>query len=392
MNKLIVQNGTILTEEAALSGFEMLCIDGKIAAIAPTGTLNTQDAQILDATGKIISPGFIDMHIHGTLGHLVDNGKKALEELSVALPQYGVTSYLPTVLPCPDEIGLLKELVSVKSQGSEILGFFFEGHYLKLSGAISGLVADYSEKRLFALLEAAQGNRMIFGVSPEIKEMETLIPHMVKQGGNAFITHTHATADQTTLAIELGARHATHFYNVFPYIGDREGGVRGCGTVEAVLADERTTVDFILDGEHVQPIAVKMALTCKGPDKVCLVTDANTSAGLPEGFYAKGISGKDFIVEYPGGPARMTDENGKPGGLAGSGLTMDKAVRNAVAMLGVSLPQAVRMASANPARVLGIGDHKGRLAQGYDADFILLDESLHVDSCYISATEKYTKK
>ncbi len=136
-------------------------------------------------------------------------------------------------------------------------------------------------------------------------------------------------------------------------------------------------MDFILDSEHVDPIAVKMALACKGPDKVCLITDASVGAGNPPGVY-KGIGDMEVRFAYEGAPARGTVNSPCPGGLAGSGLTMDRALRNAVKLLDVSISQACRMASLNPAAVLGLEKTHGRIEEGYNASMVLLDEDLYL--------------
>ncbi len=204
---------------------------------------------------------------------------------------------------------------------------------------------------------------------------------MAANGEPVFITHTRADAARTRAAIEAGARHATHFYDVFYPPEEVDMGVRPCGAAEAILADPRTTVDFILDGEHVDLTIVRLALRCMGPEGVCLITDANVGAGLPPGRYRFGKDEVEF--KYPGGPARLTETSEYPGCLAGSGLTMDRAVRNAVEMLEIDLPPAIRMASGNPAKVLGLADSKGLLAEGYDADLVLLDSNLQVKQTWV---------
>jgi len=176
---------------------------------------------------------------------------------------------------------------------------------------------------------------------------------------------------------------------VFPYPGEIEPGVRSCGAVEVILADERVSVDFILDGEHVDPMAVKMALQCKGPDKVCLITDANIGAGSKPGKYMVGEAEVEFA--YPGGPARMTENSSYPGNLAGSGLTMDLAVRNAIKMLDVDLPLAIKMVSSNPAKVLGVDRSKGQIKAGFDADLVLLNSSLEVEQTFVAGKCCYKK-
>ena len=384
MNDLIIRNARVVTEESVLPSSTLVCREGRFIDNAD----EQPDGQVYDARGRYLVPGYIDLHMHGVLGRLVDSGKAALEEICRVLPRYGVTGFLPSVTPCADDPALLRDLAAARSDGSEILGFFLEGHYLKLSGAIRDIPTDYSSSRVRALREAAEPFGIVFGVSPEIPELAELFPIMVESGFSAFITHTEANVEQTILAIGLGARHATHFYDVFPYPGEQEPGVRGCGAVEAVLANPRVTVDFILDGEHVAPVAVKMALAAKGPGGVCLITDSNICAGLPPGTYG-GLGEDEIVMHYPGGPARMSEKTREPGGLAGSGLTMDLAVRNAVRLLGISLPRAVRMASLNPAAVLGLQNRKGRITPGFDADFALLDENLAVNACFVAGKKVF---
>ena len=383
METLLIKNARIVNEET-VSPASVFCHDGRFSAAA----CGCRAVYEYDADGQYLVPGFIDLHIHGVLGKLADTCKSSLKDICSLLPQFGVTGFLAALTPCADDIALLQELSSIQSCGSGILGFFLEGHYLKLSGAIKDIKKDYSAQRVHELIKAAQPYRLVFGVSPEIQELIPLLPIMAESGYPAFITHTCANYNETAHAISLGARHATHFYNVFPYPGDKEPGVRGLGAVEAILADPSVTVDFILDGEHVEPAVVKMAINCKGIGSVSLITDANSCAGLPPGTY-KGLGGEEIVVGYTGGPARMSETSWEPGGLTGSGLTMDRAVRNAVRMLGLDLPQAVRMASLNPAAVLGLQDRKGRIAPGYDADFSILNDDLEIQACFVAGKKVY---
>jgi N-acetylglucosamine-6-phosphate deacetylase len=290
---------------------------------------------------------------------------------------------------------LLAELSGAEPTGADILGFFLEGHFLALTGAIRNMKPVHSLARVEALKKALGNRKGIFGISPEIPGICSLLPLICEGGVPAFITHTKASYDETEKAIAAGARHGTHFYDVFPYPGEQEPGVRGCGAVEAIMAQPEVSVDFILDGEHVHPGVVKMALACKGLDKVCLMTDANLNAGMAPGVY-QGIGGTEIVMKYPGGPAREYFpspgclEEGQTlgglsstGGLTGSGLTMDLALKNAVKLLGLSLPDAAALCSANPARVLGLEHERGRIEKGFLADFSLLDKDLNVTACYI---------
>ena len=394
----ILRNVSVITQNEVLKNCSVVCSAGKIHRVIPAGESHVPQngTNIVDGGGMFLAPGFIDLHIHGSYDKLVDRGRQDLEELCRILPRYGVTGFLPTVTPFAQEekdIASLNELARIDVRGSAVLGFFLEGHFLALTGAISHIPANRSVERINSLKAAMKPYKAVFGISPEVEGIVDLIPHMVDGGYTPFITHTMADVEQTKAAIQAGARHATHFYDVFPYPGEKDGGVRTCGAVEAILANRSVSVDFILDGEHVHPVAVEMALVCKGNQKVCLITDANINAGLPPGRYM-GIGDREISVAYEGAPARMVNSyhpGKKPGGLAGSGLTMDRAVRNAIALLGVSLPQAVAMASSNPARVLGLHDSKGSLAEGYDADMVLLDQDLQVHSCWVKGEKVFTR-
>jgi N-acetylglucosamine-6-phosphate deacetylase len=339
---------------------------------------------IIDLEKKYIVPGFIDLHIHGIHSYLIDNGPEDFREICRVLPRYGVTSFLPTVAPRPkgEDVKFLDRLARTVTEGSNILGFHLEGPFLKISGSLtSEAVSGADTSRVEALIKAVKPFRTIFSISPDVQGIENLIPLMARDNTPVFITHTAANVEQTRRAIELGARHATHFYDVFPCPSVADPGVRPCGAVEAILADDRVSVDFILDGVHVDPIAIKMALVSKrqGPGTVCLITDANVGAGLGTGRFVFGGSG-EIEFAYKGAPARLVKDNT----LAGSGLTMDQALRNAVKFLDLSLPEAVSLLSANPAKVLGLEKSKGSLQPGYDADFTVLNDELEIEQTWIN--------
>ena len=350
------------------------------------------DGDVIDLGDHYVLPGFIDLHIHGIHTSLVDNGPNALTEICKMLPRYGVTGFLPTVAPRRkgEDVEFLSKLVKTRTEGAEKLGFHLEGPFLKITGSLtSEAISGSDTSRVKALIEAAKPYKAVFSISPDVEGIEQLIPLMAENETPVFMTHTAANVAETQRAIELGARHATHFYDVFPCPDVTEPGVRPCGAVEAILADERVSVDFILDGVHVDPVAVKMALVSKlrGPGCVCLITDANVGAGLNPGRFVFGGSG-EIEFAYRGAPARLLKDNT----LAGSGLTMDQALRNAVKWLDMDLVEASQLLSLNPARVLGIDDKKGKLAVGYDADFVVLDEKLEVLQTWINGKCFFERK
>jgi len=380
----------IVLTDKILTNHCLVISNGKIKEISPN--ISHNNIKAVDGQGNYLCPGFIDLHIHGVHNELIDNGAENLSKICEILPKYGVTSFLPTVCPLPKgkDAEFLRTLSQTKSNGAQILGFHLEGPFLSLTGALPPeALGNTDAQRVNDLIEAAKPYKAIFSISPEFENITDLIPIMAKNNTPVFITHTKANVGQTQKAIEKGACHATHFYDVFYHPDETDLGVRPCGAVEAILADDRVSVDFILDGEHVDPAAVKMALNCKGRDKVCLITDANIGAGHQPGKYRFGKEEVQF--KCFGSPARGTENSRYPGCLYGSGLTMNKAIKNATEMLGVDLPLAVKMASDNPARVLRI-KNKGAIKEGYDADFVIFDKGFNVLKTFINGNCCYNKQ
>jgi N-acetylglucosamine-6-phosphate deacetylase len=387
MPRTIITNCRVIADLGILEGCSVALENRTISSIFPAEKqLILPGDMVVDGDGDYLSPGYIDLHIHGLHRYKVDSGAEDVRAMAGLLPRYGVTGFLPTVLPRPKgpDAAFIASMSQLRPEGAEILGFHLEGPFLALPGAIPPEALGKADPdRVTGLIEAALPYLAIFSVSPDFEGILDLIPIMAANGVPVFITHTRASVEQTLEAIEAGARHATHFFDVFPLPAERDPGVRPCGAVEALLADPRVTVDFILDGEHVHPIAVKLAMKCKGTSGVCLITDSNLGAGLPPGErYC--FAGYNVLHHYEGGPARMAEDSPLPGALAGSGLTMDRAVRNAIKMLGIDLPAATRMASSNPAGVLGLAGRKGKIAPGYDADVLLLDSELNVRQTWVS--------
>jgi N-acetylglucosamine-6-phosphate deacetylase len=386
MTRTVIQHATVVFPDREAQDYSVLLQDGRISRVGPSEDLRSEAAdERIELGGDYLTPGFIDLHIHGTGTFSVDDGPDALAGLCRLLPKYGVSGFLPTVAPRPkgEDASFLSSLAGTASAGARILGFHLEGPFLALTGALpKEALGTPDPDRVESLIEASRPYPAIFSISPDFDGILDLIPIMARGGTPVFITHTGATVEETVAAIEAGARHATHFYDVFPVPPERDPGVRPSGAVEAILADPRVTVDFILDGEHVHPAACRMALACKGVEGVALITDAVPGAGLPPGRTYR-FSDYEVTFAYAGAPARMTESGLIPGALAGSGLTMDGAVRNAVRFLNLSLPDAVALAGATPARILGLDGRKGRIAEGYDADLVRLGPDLKVRQCWI---------
>lgn len=377
MSEFQIHNANIVLPDRILENHCIIISDGKIKNISKDSQSNFES---IDGKNNYLCPGFIDLHIHGMHEYLIDNGVDDIKNICKILPRYGVTGFLPTVCPLPKgrDSQFLKTLSQHNSTATKIYGFHLEGPFLTITGALPPEALGNADiQRVQALVDSAKPYKAIFSISPDFENITDLLPYMSKGSTPVFITHTKADVKQAQAAINAGACHATHFYDVFYHPEMTDPGVRPCGAVEAILADENTSVDFILDGEHVDPVAVKMALKCKGPDKVCLITDSNIGAGNKPGVYQFGKEKVKF--SYPGAPARFIKNNT----LAGSGLTMNKAVRNAVKLLDVDLPQAVRMASTNPAKVLKL-ENTGSIKVDHQADLVLINENFEVLQTWIN--------
>ena len=389
MPDMIIYNATVFHEGKFLHNSGIAVENGKIIHIDSTEKILQIDAEKrIDLAGEILAPGYIDLHTHGLLTYLIDKGKEDLEKMSANLPKFGTTSFLPTIIPHPaeEEISFLHDVAQAKAPGAEYLGFFSEGPFLAKTGAINpDALMDKTPERVLKIKNALKPYRVIFAISPEIPNLAAVMANMDQP---IFITHTQAGVEDSLNAVALGANHATHFYDVFHSPEETDPGVRPCGAVEVVLQNPEVSVDFILDGEHVAPIAVKLALTCKSIDKVCLITDSNIGAGLPPGRHT-GIGSDEVEFAYPGGPARGTENSHAPGGLFGSGLTMDRAVKNVVKLRVGTAEEALTMASSTPAKILGVYGKKGDIAAGFDADFLHLDRDLNVKRTWVKGTLRF---
>jgi N-acetylglucosamine-6-phosphate deacetylase len=349
----------------------MLLRQGRIAAIDPRELPDS--CPRIDGGGRLMTPGLIDLHIHGMEHFLFERSVDELLRGVERLAAYGVTTVLPTLYRClgPEGVARVGELASAlgRCESVRVPGFHLEGPFLKLAGA-GGLTLDGDVPHLDALLEAADGKVSAMSISPDTVGIIPVIERLRGAGIKAFMTHTQAGVDDTVAAIRAGATHATHFYDVFYPPPEREPGARPVGCVETVLAESGVTVDFIADGVHVDPMAIRMALAVKGVEGVTLITDANLGAGLPPQVLDPGwgfdlrIDDRTARIEAPG--------TAKHGGLAGSTLTLPRAVANAMRWLDRSDAEVWSMASRSPARAMGWSG-RGQLRPGFDADLVLWD-------------------
>lgn len=373
----LFRNVNIVKENTVEKG-EVLVRDGKIAEVAPT--IETPlETEIVDGGGRYLSPGFIDLHVHGGGGYSAMGGKDAVVKMCEAHARYGTTSILPTTLAAPIE-QLKTAIDGIKAAQTatdrvNILGAHLEGPFLspKMCGAQSPeniLVPD--EWDYEDLLSYWDGIRMM-GAAPETAGGMALGKAMQKHGIVASIAHSAGDYDVAEEAFQNGYSDVTHLYNACTSC-HKIGVFRYAGTVEAALCNDNVTTQVIADLRHQPAGVLKLIYKCKGPDRMYLITDGLEYAALDmeEGQVFTQENG--MAVVYEDGVMKLADRSC----LAGSVATCDKLVRNMYREIGLPLPICVKMASLTPARVIGIGDKKGKIEPGYDADLLLFDDNVNV--------------
>ncbi|MGE5560363.1 MAG: N-acetylglucosamine-6-phosphate deacetylase [Chloroflexota bacterium] len=370
MDQLLIKDGRIVAPAGIIARGWVSLAAGKIAAIgsgdAPAAV--ARGATVVDASGLTVCPGFIDLHVHGGGGGHAHGGSPASILRMVGFhARHGTTGMLVTT-----GAALHGELLAAiraacdaaaSPDGGNILGVHLEGPYLspKYKGAQpERFIRPAALTELQQLLQVCPGFVRLVTLAPEVPGGLAAVDYLRRQGVIVAMGHTDATYDQAEQAIAAGVSHAAHMFSAMRPFHHREAGVVG-----AALLDQRVTAELICDNIHVRPEAARILLTMKGSAGICLVTDAIAAAGQADG--PAELFGEPITVA--GGAARLPD-----GTLAGSTLTLDRAVGNLVRSAGVSLSDAVRMASSNPARVLGLADRKGELSAGFDADIVLLDD------------------
>lgn len=372
MGRAILRGGRIFTGRAFVDGGAALIDGSRIKAVYDRSDqcAARPDDDVRDIDGMIAAPGFVDIHIHGAMGCDAMNGTyDAIDTIARAVASRGTTSFLVTTTTASIDdtyhaIVAAGRAMKRGTSGAQVLGVHMEGPFINT-------VHKGAQMASFILPPSMDAYRSMTGEYGYIVKRVTLAPEM--EGAlqisrylhkNSILVsagHTGASYDEMRRAYDAGVTHATHLFNGMNPIHHREPGVPG-----TALTQDGWTVEVIADTVHLHPAILKMAWLCKGADRCALVSDAMEATLMGDGVYELG--GQKVIVRD--GQARL-----EAGNLAGSTLTLDKAVKNMVEAAGIPLADALKMASLTPARLIGADGHKGRIEQGYDADVVLLDEA-----------------
>ena len=393
MGILKLINGTLITPYRYIRGGTIVIEDGLILGIHE-GDVNVPDATELDASGNYVAPGFIDIHVHGGGGYdFMDGTEEAFLKIAELHARYGTTAMVPTTLTAEKE-DLLQTLDAYERanltnrRGAAFLGIHLEGPYFALSqrGAQDPRYIRNPDPAEYEEILAYSSSIVRWSAAPELEGAIPFGRRLREKGILAAVAHTDAVYEDVLIAYENGYSLATHLYSAMSGV-TRRNAFRYAGAVEsAFLLD--MDVEIIADGVHLPPPLLKLVYKIKGADRTALITDAMRAAGMPEGESTLGSLKNGLKVIVEDGVAKLPDRTA----FAGSVATTNQLVRNMVRLADVSLLDAVRMASTTPARIMGIETRKGSLAPGKDADIVIFDENLTINTTIVGGHIIYSNK
>jgi N-acetylglucosamine-6-phosphate deacetylase len=367
--RTVITAERLCTPEETVENPVLVIEDGRVAQLSSRQSSELPAGRLLDLQELVLAPAFIDIHIHGAAGHdVMEVDGHALECIESQLLKYGVGAYLPTTVTAPED----RTRRSLEQLGKAILnrdgnnrrpqplGIHLEGPFIsseKRGVHPSRDLVVPSPAAFDRLWQASQGMVRMMTIAPELPGALETIRHARALGVRCSLGHSNATYEEACCGISAGATHATHTFNAMRALDHRDPGI-----LCAILQNEGLTADIIADGIHVHPAMIELFVRMKGIGRSILITDAISATGMPEGTYKLG----EFEVEVRG---NRCEYQGK---LAGSVLTMDQAVRNVMRFANLQLQEALRMATYNPARRLGVAQEIGRIAPGSRADMVAL--------------------
>jgi N-acetylglucosamine-6-phosphate deacetylase len=374
-NPTALINGRVMTDEGLVDGLCVLVQDGRITAVVERGDLRSCGATARDLGGNLLLPGFIDSQVNGGGGVLFNDAPSvaAIQAIGSAHRRFGTTGFLPTLISADlDVVAEALEAVQAALAAAipGVLGIHIEGPFLNVErkGIHDPQKIRELDPQAVELLTSLRGGRTLVTLAPEMTT-PAMIEKLVAAGVVVSAGHTNATYEQIRDALQAGLTGFTHLFNAMSQLTGRAPGVVG-----AALDDPDSWCGIIVDGEHTDPVVLRISMRCKRHDRFMLVTDAMPSVGTDDKSF--NLQGRKIKVTGN----LCLDEQGR---LAGSNIDMASGVRNAMSLLGLPLIEAVNMASRYPAEFLGLAHELGRIAPGYRANFVLADEQLRVLDTWI---------
>lgn len=378
--RLKIYNGKVITPNGIIPQGVVVVKEGIIEGIEE-GNIQVPDALEIDAKGAYISPGFIDIHVHGGGGHdFMDGTVEAFLEIAKIHARYGTTAMLPTTLTSEKD-DLLRTLdlyeLANKSNivGAQFLGMHLEGPYFALSqrGAQDPRFIRNPDPAEYKEIINYSASIKRWSAAPELPGALAFGRYVTAKGILAALAHTDAIYEEVEEAFAQGYTLVTHLYSAMSGV-TRRNAFRYAGVIEGAYLLDEMDVEIIADGIHLPAPLLKLVYKIKGADRTALITDAMRGASMPPGPSILGSKHNGLEVIIEDGVAKLPDRSS----FAGSVATTDKLVRNMLTLGGVSLPDVIKMAAATPARIIGVADRKGSLVVGKDADIILFDENINI--------------
>ena len=392
MRELKIIGGRVVTPMRILEDAEVCLAGGKIASVGNYDSGTDARFRVVDASGLFVAPGLIDIHAHGGGGHdFMDATPEAFLGAAEAHARHGTTCLVPTTLSAEDEeifeaFAAFRKARENNTHGAEMPGIHLEGPYFADAqrGAQDPALLKIPERAHWAkILDAGGRDILRWSAAPELPGALELGRALAARGILAAVGHSDAAEGEMLAAYENGYTHVTHLFSCMSTIR-RVGGYRVPGVLETARTYPEFTAEVIADGHHLPESLLRAVFREMGTARLALVTDAMRGAGMPEGDSVLGSrkNGKPCVVE--GGVAKLPDRSA----FAGSVATADLLVRNMVALAGASLPEAVRMMTLTPARIMGFCQ-KGVLAPGRDADIALFDRDIRVEMTIVGGKIVY---
>jgi N-acetylglucosamine-6-phosphate deacetylase len=388
-----IYNGKIITPYRIIPNGTILIKDGIIVEVV-AGDIEVEGATEIDAKGKFIAPGFIDLHIHGGGGHdFMDGSEAGFLEIAKIHAKYGTTAMLPTTLSSGKEdllqtIETYKQADAKNNAGAQFLGLHLEGPYFAMNqrGAQDPrYIRDPDPEEYREILSHTSVIKR-WSAAPELKGAIEFGKYLLSKGVLPAIAHTDAIYEEVVDAFENGYTLATHLYSGMSGV-TRRNAFRYAGVIESAFIIEAMDVEIIADGIHLPPPLLKLIYKIKGPDRIALITDAMRAAGMPPGNSILGSKKDGLNVIVEDGVAKLPDRSA----FAGSVATADRLVRTMVKMADVPLIEAIRMISMTPAKIIGVTDKKGSLVAGKDGDVVIFNDDIEIDTTVIKGKVVYQK-
>ena len=392
LNKIKIFNGRIITPFRIIENGTIIISGSKIIEVCE-GNIEVPDAVEIDAKGNYISPGFIDIHVHGGGGHdFMDGTVNAFLKIAETHARYGTTSMLPTTLTAEKEelfktLELYKQANQLNVSGAQFLGIHLEGPYFAMNqrGAQDPRYIRNPDPDEYKEILDRSSDIKRWSAAPELPGAIEFAHYMKSKGVLVALAHTDAIYEEALIGFENGFTLATHFYSLMNGV-IRKNAFRYAGPIECAYQIDEMDVEIIADGIHLPPSLLKLIYKQKGTDRIALITDAMRAAGMPPGESILGSLHDGLKVIVEDGVAKLPDRSS----FAGSVATTDRLVRNMVNMAGATLNDAIRMMTRTPAVILGIENKKGSLIPGKDADIVIFDDDIQVQMTMVNGKVVYS--